>query len=279
MRFSCVSGDIVGAVNLQTHPKHDILSTNKRPDAACALAKPTMKTEVFLMKKWLAALLLALLLPACALGDSEGVIVQSSCNIVQSGNYYLAYCFAQVHNNASTVICLDRGTFDLQSGETLLSTSEVAQIWPYFLNPGEDGYLFDIVSFEPDENGNPVVPSITGISYNLTYLPVDAAFANYDLSAVSEIVQDASGDMSVICRLTNPTEMDAYNPTVAIGLYTDSGAMLYSDGTTLQDVGIPAGGTVLVRFDVDEAFVAQWQSYGAMPTQVHTNASFRHDED
>ena len=56
------------------------------------------------MKKWLAALLLALLLPTCALGDSEGVIVQSSCNIVQSGNYYLAYCFAQVHNNASTVI-------------------------------------------------------------------------------------------------------------------------------------------------------------------------------
>ena len=110
------------------------------------------------MKKWLAALLLALLLPACALGDSEGVIVQSSCNIVQSGNYYLAYCFAQVHNNASTVICLDRGTFDLQSGETLLSTSEVAQIWPYFLNPGEDGYLFDIVSFEPDEKATPSFP-------------------------------------------------------------------------------------------------------------------------
>lgn len=74
------------------------------------------------MKKMLAALALALTLPTCALGDSEGVIVQSSCNIVQSGDYYLAYCFAQVHNNASTVICLDQGTFDLQSGETLLST-------------------------------------------------------------------------------------------------------------------------------------------------------------
>ena len=84
------------------------------------------------MKKMLAALALALTLPTCALGDSEGVIVQSSCNIVQSGDYYLAYCFAQVHNNASTVICLDQGTFDLQSGETLLSTSEVSQIWPYF---------------------------------------------------------------------------------------------------------------------------------------------------
>ena len=165
------------------------------------------------MKKMLAALALALTLPTCALGDSEGVIVQSSCNIVQSGDYYLAYCFAQVHNNASTVICLDQGTFDLQSGETLLSTSEVSQIWPYFLSPGEDGYLFDIVSFEPDENGNPVIPSITGISYNVTYLPVDNAYASYDLSAVSEIVQDVSGDVSVVCRLTNSTDMDAYNPT------------------------------------------------------------------
>ena len=231
------------------------------------------------MKKMLAALALALTLPTCALGDSEGVIVQSSCNIVQSGNYYLAYCFAQVHNNASTVICLDQGTFDLQSGETLLSTSEVSQIWPYFLSPGEDGYLFDIVSFEPDENGNPVIPSITGISYNVTYLPVDNAYASYDLSAVSEIAQDVSGDVSVVCRLTNSTDMDAYNPTVALGLYTDDGTMVYADGTTLQDVGIPAGGTVLVRFDVDDVFVKQWQSYGAMPTQANTNASFRKDED
>ena len=184
-----------------------------------------------------------------------------------------------MHNNASTVICLDQGTFDLQSGETLLSTSEVSQIWPYFLSPGEDGYLFDIVSFEPDENGNPVIPSITGISYNVTYLPVDNAYASYDLSAVSEIAQDVSGDVSVICRLTNSTDMDAYNPTVALGLYTDDGTMVYADGTTLQDVGIPAGGTVLVRFDVDDVFVKQWQSYGAMPTQANTNASFRKDED
>ena len=167
----------------------------------------------------------------------------------------------------------------LQSGETLLSTSEVSQIWPYFLSPGEDGYLFDIVSFEPDENGNPVIPSITGISYNVTYLPVDNAYASYDLSAVSEIAQDVSGDVSVVCRLTNSTDMDAYNPTVALGLYTDDGTMVYADGTTLQDEGIPAGGTVLVRFDVDDVFVKQWQSYGAMPTQANTNASFRKDED
>ena len=73
--------------------------------------------------------------------------------------------------------------------------------------------------------------------------------------------------------------MDAYNLPVAFFLFRRTPAIPYSHYTTLQDVGIPAGGTVLVRFDVDEAFVTQWQSYGAMPTQVHTNAAFRHDED
>ena len=37
------------------------------------------------MKKMLAALALALTLPTCALGDSEGVIVQSSCHTGPSG--------------------------------------------------------------------------------------------------------------------------------------------------------------------------------------------------
>ena len=234
------------------------------------------------MKKAAAALILALLVlfaAVPAMGDSEGVVVQKSCNIVQSGQYYLAYCFAQIHNNSSTVICLENGTFDLQNGETILSTSEISQIWPYFVGPDEDGYLFDIVSFEPDENGSPVLPTITDISYDIHYMAVDAAYASKDLEAISTIETDAAGDAYVVCRLTNSTDMDAYNPTVALGLYTDDGTMVYADGTTLQDVGIPAGGTILVRFDVDDVFVKQWQSYGAMPTQANTNASFRKDED
>ena len=233
------------------------------------------------MKKTVAALvlaLLALLAAAPALGDSEGVIVRSSCNIVQSGQYYLVYCFAQVHNNSSSVICLENGTFDLQDGETILSTSEISQIWPYFISPNEDGYLFDIVSFEPDENGNPVLPTITGISYDINYMAVDSTYASRDLEAISSIETDASGDVHVICRITNGTDVDAYDPTIAFGLYADTN-LVYADGTTLKDVGIPSGGTLLVRFDIDDAFITQWKSYNSMPTQVMVSAAFRNDED
>lgn len=235
------------------------------------------------MKKMIAVFAALAILLLCATGslaDAEGVIVQSSCNILQSGEYYLVYTFAQVHNNSDSIICMDQGSFELHSGEQLLASQRVSGLWPYFLNPGEDGYLYDIVSFEPDENGMPVVPNVTAIDYNITYMTVDPAYGSKDLSAVSELAIDPLDEsMYVVCEITNTTDEIAYDPTVCFGLYTDSEQMIYADGTTLKDVGIPAGGTVMVRFAVEEAFVSQWRDHGVVPTQAHINASFRADSD
>ena len=55
--------------------------------------------------------------------------------------------------------------------------------------------------------------------------------------------------------------------------------MIYADGVTLKDVGIPAGGEVLLRFPVDDSFVEQWSGYGAAPAYAQVNAMFRRDED
>lgn len=234
------------------------------------------------MKKLFAVAMLALLLlsSAAGLADAEGVIVQSSCNIMPSGEYYLVYTFAQVHNNSDEIICLDHGSFELHSGEQLLSSQTVTRMWPYFLNPGEDGYFFDIVSFEPSEDGAAVMPSVTAIDYNITYMTVNQAYGSHDLSAVSEIITDENqGSLTVLCEITNTTDMDAFDPVVSFGLYTEAGQMIYADGMTLTGVGIPAGGTVLVRFEVEEAFVSQWKAHNAVPAQANVNASFRVESD
>jgi len=233
------------------------------------------------MRKLLAMLLAAMLVLACgaAAADEEAVIVRSSCSIMQSGDYYLVYCFAQVHNNSDGVICLDKGTFDLHSGDQLLSTSDVSQLWPYFLAPGEDGYLFDIVAFEPGENGA-VVPNVTGIAYNIDYMTMEHNAGNIALASDARIETDpADGSMAVICEVKNETQAEAFDPTVAFGLYTEGGDLLYADGRTLQGVGIPAGETMLVRFLVDNAFVNQWSGYNALPSSARVKASFRADED
>ena len=239
------------------------------------------KEETTLLQRVAAVLLCVLLCCAAAgaLADGEGVVTQSSCSIVQSGEYYMVYCFAQVHNNSTDIICLETGSFDLHGGEQILATCEVSSLWPYFLNPGEDGYLFDIVAFEPDESGNPVVPAVTGIDYNIRYLTVNPEYGSYDISAVASIETDESGAMYVVCELTNMSDIPAYDPTVAFGLYTGEGSMIYADGMTLRDVGIPAGGTVLTRFMIDSVFVSQWQGYGVVPAEARVSASFRADDD
>lgn len=228
-----------------------------------------------------AAVLTALLTlgAACAQADTEGRIVQSSCSIVRSGEYYLVYCFAQVHNDSNEVICLEQGTFELHDGEQSLVSAEISRMWPSFIAPGEDGYYFDVVTFEPDESGSAVMPAVSGIDYNAVYSTVDMAYANYDLSAVTTVEQDAVGHVTVVCELTNGTDLLAFEPTIAFGLYTDSGAMIYADGRTIQGVGIPAGGTIVVRFSVDSVFVNQWKQYGVSIAEARVNAVFRVDED
>ena len=234
------------------------------------------------MKKWASIILAAVLLTALcvsALADGEGAIVQSSCNIVKSGDYYLVYCYAQVRNQSDSIICLDKGTFQLANGEQLLYVGEVDQLWPYFIAPGEEGYLFDIASFEPNEDGV-VVPNVTGIHYDLKYMTIDPAYAGQALDVSAQIQKGRREDeMSVVCRVINPTAVDAYDATIAFGLYTESGALIYANGQTLKNVGIPGGDSVYVRFEVDELFARQWSAYGAEPAQVRATAMFRSNDD
>jgi len=136
-----------------------------------------------------------------------------------------------------------------------------------------------VVAFEPDENGQPVVPQVTGLEYIIQYMTVEDEFSSLDLSVTSEIERDARGGMTVVCTVANTTDMDAWNPTVAFGLYTDAGAMVYADGLTLFNVGIPAGETLNVRFDVDEEISDQWNTYGANVTDVRAMGSFRDGTD
>ena len=230
------------------------------------------------MKK--AAMLLALVLTLMtgmpALAQDEGAIVQSSCNIVQSGEYVLVYCFAQVHNNSDQTICLDEGVLRLMNGEQALSENRISRLWPSFLSPGADGYLFDIVSFESGEG----VPAITGLDYDVGYMTVNAAYAGQALEAQASLeIDDVTGRMSVVCALANPTDETAFGASMAFGLYTEAGQMVYADGMRLQDIGIPSGGSVMVRFDIEEELTEQWRSYDALPTQVRASAMFSANED
>lgn len=230
------------------------------------------------MKKaaMLLALLFTLITGAGALAQDEGAIVQSSCNIVQSDEYVLVYCFAQVHNNSDQTICLDEGTLRLMNGEEALSEGRVSRLWPTLLAPGGDGYLFDIVTLDAASG----IPAITGLDYDVGYMEVNPAYAGYALDTQARIeISDITGRMSVVCEISNPTDETAFGASVGFGLYTEAGQMVYAGGTRLQNIGIPAGGSVMVRFEVEDELTGQWKSYDALPTQARACAMFSANED
>ena len=139
--------------------------------------------------------------------------------------------------------------------------------------PGEDGYLFDIVPFEQ-------MPQVTGIQYDIGYLSIDPAYAGESLETAAHVeLDDDSGLMSVVCEIANASAMEAYDPTIVVGLYTDAGQLVYADGRTVKDVGIPADGRLMVRFDVESTLVEQWMEYNALPTQVRASARFSKGSD
>ena len=228
--------------------------------------------------RMLIGLTLAMMLGTGALAQDEGTLVQSSCNIVQSGEYALVYCFAQVHNNTDQTICLDEGSLHVMNGEETLASERLTRLWPPFLAPGQDGYVFDIATLA--SGGEAAMPTVTNVSYDLTYMTVNTAYGGQALEAQAYMeVSDGTGRLSAVCAITNTTDRDVFGATVAVGLYTDAGQMVFADGLTLGDVGVPSGGTVLVRFDVDEALTQQWRSYNALPTQAYAQAMVTAQED
>ena len=229
------------------------------------------------MKRRIIALaLLALAAALPVLADPGANVIQSSCSIMEADNSFIVYCYAQVYNGTSNVVCMEKGSFELRSGDDMLVSGSVEQMTPYFLKPGESGYLYDAAVLDRAEGEG--VPSITGLSYNINYYTVDDAFANRDLVVTGEQQREPDGSLAVLLRVQNPLEEEAWSPTLAFGLYTEGGALLYCDGRTLENVGIPAGGEMTVRFDISKLFAERWAEYGADPAQVKATADCGGDD-
>lgn len=230
------------------------------------------------MKKAVIALLcvLAAFGTACPALAQQASVTQSACSIVPSGDNVLVYCFGQVHNDSDQTVCLDSGVFELLSGEQVLSSMEVLQLWPYFLAPGQDGYVFDVVAFTAQEQA---ALSVTGLRYDMQFMEIDPLYAGQLLPCDAHIEQQADGLTYAVLTIRNTTDEDVFDPSVTFGLYAENGTMLYADGMTLYDIGIPAGGTTMTRFEIDNAFIEQWQSYNAAPTTARGIANCKSDVD
>ncbi|MBQ9010482.1 MAG: hypothetical protein IJ088_14315 [Clostridia bacterium] len=206
-------------------------------------------------------------------------VVQTSCNILVAEEECRIVCCAQVHNDSDRLAGLEHGLLRLTNGGEVIAEESVSRIWPYFLDPGGDGYVFETVTFYPDEDGNLEVPSITGVSFEMNAMDVPVSVENNMLRAEMHIERMETGGYIMACTLANDEAETAWNPQVTFGLYTDGGSLLYADGQSLDNIGISGGNQLELRFMINPQIVAQWGGYGVEPAEVRVKGYYRQESD
>ena len=224
-------------------------------------------------------LLLCLCLGIWSMAGAELNVVQTACNILVYSDECQIYCCAQVHNDSDRLAGMEHGLFRLLSGDVVIAEENVERLWPYFVDANGDGYIFQTVTFYPDEDGNLEIPSITGLNFQLSSMTMPVSVANETLVADAEIEKTQTGGYVLICRLQNTDDETAWNPLVTYGLYTSGGSLLYADGLSLENTGISSGSTLELRFTVNAQIVKQWFSYGVEPAEVRVQGFYRRDSD
>ncbi len=94
----------------------------------------------------------------------------------------------------------------------------------------------------------------------------DEAAAHLDASAVVEAYEGWDGtDYRIILTVTNSTDKTVYDALLVVGVYDQDGTLLYADDDVIYRVGIPAGGTLEYRLDVNTDIVAYWKANSIQP--------------
>ncbi len=223
--------------------------------------------------------LMAGVIPGLCHAQEDLTVVQSSCMVLVGETETRVQCFAQLHNNTDKVVYMGEGFLELFNDQTVIADKVVARIWPEFINPGEDGYVFDEVPFEPDADGQPFIPNVTGITYHMDTYLASRDYSNLPLDVSAVLEDDTDGRLTVRFTIVNRGKEDAWNPTLAFGLYTDGGSLIFTGGTGFEDICIPSGSTIEKKYYVGSDLINKWNEYGAKPAEVHVTCCYRNDTD
>ncbi|MBR1709378.1 MAG: hypothetical protein IJ719_11180 [Clostridia bacterium] len=231
------------------------------------------------MKRFLAVLAAFLMVSFMASAEDTIRVVQTACNILVYGDECQVFCCAQVHNDTNRILGIESGTVRLLYEDTVVAEEEVERLWPYFLDPGGDGYLFQLIRFLPDAQGNPVIPAITGVIYDLNTMNVPATMQNQMLESTLEIERTQNGGYAIVVSAKNAGEETVWDTMITYGLYTSGGSLLYADGESFDQMGISPGSQLEKRFSINSQIVAQWENYGVEPAEFRVFAYYRSDTD
>ncbi len=218
------------------------------------------------MKRFV-SLLMALCLTLCcsaALAAGKLEVTQETYVAVESYGSCTGYLYAEITNTGNSNAEFDSGVLEvLSENGDVTDTSAIYSAYPNVLAPGEKAYLVERIYAEDGVQLSEIADHSLSV---LGKTSKDEAAAHLDASAVVEAYEGWDGtDYRIILTVTNSTDKTVYDALLVVGVYDQDGTLLYADDDVIYRVGIPAGGTLEYRLDVNTDIVACWKANSIQP--------------
>lgn len=220
------------------------------------------------MKKLICILMAAVLLLACAPAMAAGKLSVSQENFhFVTGVWNYGYAYAKVENIGDKPIKVNAGVLEIYDGEgEVITSTDYMRSYATYLQPGEYTY---VTMYEEVEDAE-VVPSdymltLTGKSDNseiAVRLPVETKLE----LGVTEGWWDYN---YMYATITNNTDATLFDLEIVLALLDGEGNILNVESVYLyNEIGVPAGQTLVVRKDISSSFMEYFEANQLTPAQV-----------
>lgn len=224
------------------------------------------------MKKLLALVLLLCLV--CTSAFAAGNLERTETRVVRdakdNGKYDINV-YIQVKNTGDAPVSLDKAVIYLYDANNVALDDETAySMYPSLLQPGEVGYIYrEIYNAEAS-----LATAIASYSINITpehkYLDEIAHLTHYAEYAEVKANQYSNTEPLTYFSITNDYADTVWNPIVVCVVRSTEGKILTIQSTTVYDVGIPAGNTVIYEKGLGTSELKQWTESGHTVGSIET---------
>lgn len=215
-----------------------------------------------------ALILVCGILPAYAAGGIDAV--EENWYVVSRSDNYRVYFYAVVTNNGSAPESVNDLLFEIKDGaETTIESTAKYKLYPEVLEPGQSGWLTITQDVKDIED----VALIDHCALTITSKANDDEAARLLTATAEYLAEDEDENENVIrAAVTNSGEGNAFEITAAVIARDADGKLLYVDSAATKDVGLAAGDSLLVRWEIKSDIVDALEDAGIEVASVEALA-------
>ena len=224
------------------------------------------------MKKLLAIVLLLCLV--CTSAFAVGNLERTETRVVRQpkdNGKYDVNVFVQVKNTGDAAVSLDKANIYLyDANSTVLDDDTTYSMYPPVLQPGEVGYIYNWMYNVDATLANAISSYSINISNETDPRYVDQVLHVGHSAEYAEVEQYSYTEHVLTFTITNDTTSTVWDLNLVAVVRSAEGKILDIQSTTVYNVGLPQGSSVMYEMDLGSSNLTAWKTAGHTVGSIET---------